>query len=602
MTPTVPSKDKTQPNNNSVGGKKRQSRTVGQQLRPAVLFLLVTAILLGAMGGRLAHLQLVQGERNQQLAEENRIRILPKPPVRGNLLDRNGKVIADSRLSYSAFLWPLAKAEPNWQRTVNRLSKILNISVEEISNRLEDVPVDSPELVRIARGLTPEQVTAIEEYNAQLSGVELQIEPVRDYPYGETAAHLLGYTGEITQEELNKRSDEYRLGDIIGRMGAEAAFEERLRGEWGGQQVEVNGAGRIIRILGEKEAKAGENVTLTLDIALQQAAEKALGERNGAIVALNPKTGGVLAMASRPTFDPNIFSETITQETWQKLQGKDNPFVNRALQGFPPASTFKVVTATAGMESGKYPPDTILDTYAYLNVSGVRFGEWNRAGFGRLGYAGALGWSSNTFFGQVGRGVGGETLIKWARRYGFGQETTLELPEEKAGLIADEAWKQERFDRSWSEGDTVNMSIGQGFTLATPLQVAVMFTVPANGGYRVNPHLLKTEGNPSQWQVPMNLQKSTVSTIRQGLRQVVSGGTGTVLNVSTLPPAGGKSGTAEAPPGKNHAWFGGYAPHDDPEIVVVAFAEHSGGGGGSVAGPMVRSVLQAYFNQEADAE
>ena len=602
MTPTVPSKDKTQPNNNYVGGKKRQSRTVGQQLRPAVLFLLVTAILLGAMGGRLAHLQLVQGERNQQLAEENRIRILPKPPVRGNLLDRKGKIIADSRLSYSAFLWPLAKAEPNWQRTVNRLSKILNISVEEISNRLEDVPVDSPELVRIARGLTPEQVTAIEEYNAQLSGVELQIEPVRDYPYGETAAHLLGYTGEITQEELNKRSDEYRLGDIIGRMGAEAAFEERLRGEWGGQQVEVNGAGRIIRILGEKEAKAGENVTLTLDIALQQAAEKALGERNGAIVALNPKTGGVLAMASRPTFDPNIFSETITQETWQKLQGKDNPFVNRALQGFPPASTFKVVTATAGMESGKYPPDTILDTYAYLNVSGVRFGEWNRAGFGRLGYVGALGWSSNTFFGQVGRGVGGETLIKWARRYGFGQETTLELPEETAGLIADEAWKQERFDRSWSEGDTVNMSIGQGFTLATPLQVAVMFTVPANGGYRVNPHLLKTEGDPSQWQVPMNLQKSTVSTIRQGLRQVVSGGTGTVLNVSTLPPAGGKSGTAEAPPGENHAWFGGYAPHDDPEIVVVAFAEHSGGGGGSVAGPMVRSVLEAYFNQEADAE
>lgn len=597
MTTTVPSKEDTN-RKNGYGGKKKQSRTVGQQLRPAVLFLLVTVILLGGMGTRLGYLQLVQGEQNRELAEENRIRILPKPPVRGNMLDRNGNIIADSRLSYSAFLWPLAKAEPNWETTVNRLSEILNISIEEISSRLDDVPVDSPQLVRIARGLTPEQVTAIEEYNYELSGVELEIEPVRDYPYGETAAHILGYTGEITQEELDKRSDEYRLGDIIGRMGAEAAFEQRLRGEWGGQQVEVNGAGRIIRILGEKEAKAGGNVTLTLDIELQKAAEEALGERPGAIVALDPNDGGVLAMASRPTFDPNIFSGNITSEAWKKLQGKDNPFVNRALRVFPPASTFKIVTATAGMESGKYPPDTVLNTYAYLNVSGVRFGEWNRAGFGRLGYVGALAWSSNTFFGQVGQGIGGETLIDWARRFGFGQKTTLELPEETAGLIADEEWKQERFNTSWSDGDTVNMSIGQGFTLATPLQVAVMFAVPANGGDRVNPHLLQSEGDGGQWKVPMDLQDSTISTLRQGLRQVVTNGTGTVLNGSTLPSAAGKSGTAEAPPGENHAWFGGYAPNDNPEIVVVAFAEHSGGGGGSVAGPMVKEVLEAYFNQE----
>lgn len=596
MTTTVPSQDKTK-RKNGYGGNKRQSRTVGQQLRPAVLFLLVTVILLGGMGARLGYLQLVQGEQNRELAEENRIRILPKPPVRGNMLDRNGNIIADSRLSYSAFLWPLAQAEPNWEATVNRLSEILNMSVEEITSRVEDVAVDSPELVRIARGLTPEQVTAIEEYNSELSGVELEIEPVRDYPYGETAAHILGYTGEITQEELDQRGDEYRLGDVIGRMGAEAAFEQRLRGEWGGQQVEVNGAGRIIRILGEKDAKSGGNVTLTLDIELQKAAEEALGERVGAIVALDPNTGGVLAMASRPTFDPNIFSGKITSEAWQKLQGKNNPFVNRALRGFPPASTFKIVTASAGMESGKYPPDTVLDTYAYLNVSGVRFGEWNRAGFGRLGYVGALAWSSNTFFGQVGRGVGGETLIEWARRYGFGEETTLELPGEAGGLIADDEWKRERFNRGWSEGDTVNMSIGQGFTLATPLQVAVMFAVPANGGYRVNPHLLQSEGDGGQWKVPMNLQDSTISTLRQGLQRVVTNGTGTVLNVSTLPPAGGKSGTAEAPPGKNHAWFGGYAPNDNPEIVVVAFAEHSGGGGGSVAGPMVREVLEAYFNK-----
>ena len=580
-----------------IGSCKRKSRTVGRQLRPAVLLLAMTALLLGALGSRLSYLQLVEGQRNRQLAENNRIRILPKPPIRGNILDRNGKILADSRLSYSVFIWPLAKAEPNWENTVQRLAEILEMPAAEITRRVEEVPVNSPSLVRIARGLTPEQVTAIEEYNYQLTGVELDIEPVRDYPNGQVAAHLLGYTGEITGEELAEdKSDEYRLGDIIGRMGAEAAFEKQLRGEWGGQQVEVNGAGRIIQILGEKSAKSGGNVTLTLDLELQQSAEAALGDQIGAIVALDPDTGGLLAMASRPTFDPNIFSSRITPETWQKLQAKDNPFVNRALRGFPPASTFKIVTATAGMESGQYPPNTVLNTYAYLNVAGVRFGEWNRAGFGPMGYVQALAWSSNTFFGQIGRGVGGEVLIDWSRRYGFGTETTLELPAETSGLIADEAWKQKRFNWGWSAGDTVNMSIGQGFTVATPLQVAVMFAVPANGGYRVNPHLLKTEGDSTQRKVSMNLKSSTVRTLQEGLRAVVAGGTGTAVRVPSLPPTAGKSGTAEAPPGKAHAWFGAYAPYDDPEIVVVAFAEHSGGGGGSVAAPMVREVLETYFN------
>jgi len=585
--------------NLSTRPRQRKSRTVGRQFRPAVLLLVITALLLGGIGSRLAYLQLVQGERNRQLAENNRIRLLPKPPVRGNILDRNGKILADSRLSYSVFIWPLAKAGPNWDDTVKRLAEILELSAAAINRRVEAVPENSPSLVRIARGLTPEQVTAIEEYSYELTGVELDIEPVRDYPNGEVAAHILGYTGEITAEELAQdETGEYRLGDTIGRMGAEAAFEKQLRGEWGGQQVEVNGAGRILRILGEKTAKSGENVTLTLDLDLQKTAEAALGDRIGAIVALDPNTGGVLAMASRPTFNPNIFSSRITPETWQKLQAKDNPFVNRALRGFPPASTFKIVTATAGMESGKYPPNTVLNTYAYLNVAGVRFGEWNRAGFGPMGYVQALAWSSNTFFGQIGRGVGGEVLIDWARRYGFGTETTLELPAETSGLIADAAWKQERFDWGWSAGDTVNMSIGQGFTLATPLQVAVMFAVPANGGYRVNPHLLKTEGNNEQWRVSMNLKSSTVNTLRQGLRAVVAGGTGTAVRVPSLPPAAGKSGTAEAPPGKAHAWFGAYAPYDNPEIVVVAFAEHSGGGGGSVAAPMVRQVLETYFDRD----
>lgn len=307
-------------------------------------------------------------------------------------------------------------------------------------------------------------------------------------------------------------------------------------------------------------------------------------------------------MVSRPTFDPNIFSSRITPDMWKQLQGKGNPFVNRAMRGFPPASTFKVVTQTAGMESGKFGPGTVLPTFAALNVGGTAFGEWNRAGFGPLGYQQAMAWSSNTFHGQIGKGVGGPTLIKWARNYGFGQPTGIELSEEAAGLIADDTWKRERFNWEWTVGDTVNMSIGQGFTQATPLQVAVMFAVPANGGYRVKPHLRKENEALSDWRVSMEMKPSTIETLRKGLRAVVAGGTGQVLNVPHLPPIAGKSGTAEAPPGKPHAWFGAFAPFDKPEIVVVAFAEHSGGGGGSVAAPMVKQVLEAYFDAKSPDE
>jgi penicillin-binding protein 2 len=303
-------------------------------------------------------------------------------------------------------------------------------------------------------------------------------------------------------------------------------------------------------------------------------------------------------MVSYPRYDPNVFSGQITAETWRQLQGKGNPFVNRAMRGFPPASTFKVVTATAGMESGKYPPNTVLGTFAYLNVGGTLFGEWNRAGFGPMGYVRAMAWSSNTFHGQIGRGVGGPTLIKYARLYGFGEKTGIELSkEETPGLIADDAWKRQMYDWEWTDGDTVNMSIGQGFTQATPLQLAVMFAVPANGGYKVTPHLLKDSGGDvDKWRTDLHFKPTTVKTLRAGLREVVSSGTGRALNVPHLPPAAGKSGTAEAPPGKSHAWFGAFAPFDKPEIVVVAFAEHSGGGGGSVAAPMVRQVMEAYFH------
>ena len=577
--------------------KKDSDRTVGKHFQAVVAMLLVSGILFGAVGTRLAQLPLVEGPRNRQRAETNRIRLVPKRPARGALLDRNGKILASSRLSHAVSIWPIALPRSEWPLVVDRLSSILNVEPDSIRQRLEQAGYESIEAITIARGISPAPATAIAEFGDELPGVRLEAEAVRNYPNGDLAAHALGYTGEITQAELDDPTYEtYRMGDIIGQMGAEAAFESQLQGEWGGQQVEVDSSGRVISVLGNKPAISGNDVQLTIDLELQKLAEQALGNTRGAIVALDPQSGGVLAMASRPTFDPNIFTTNITDAQWAQLQGAEHPFLNRSLQGFAPASTFKIVTTAAGIESGEYSPSAVLPTFPFLRIGGIQFWAWNNAGFGPLGWRGAMAMSSDTFFYQVGRKVGGETLIDWTRRFGFGTKTGIELAsEESPGLVPDDAWKQENMGYGWYVGDTINMSIGQGFLQTTPLQVAVMFAVPANGGCKVTPHLLKDSRTEDDWRESVGLQPVTVEVLQEGLRQVISSGTARSLNLPNLPPIAGKTGTAEAPPFENHAWFGAYAPAQNPEVLIVAFAEHSGGGGGSVAAPMVKQMLEGYY-------
>lgn len=576
-----------------------KGRTVGKRYQAVVLMVLATTVLIGAFATRLAHLQLIDGDRNRQLAENNRIRLVPKRPARGALLDRNGKILAGSRLSHSVSIWPIALPKSEWPKVLKRLAIILNVPEEELRNRLEQVGYESIESITIARGISPAQATALAEYGDELKGVYLEAEAVRNYPNGDLAAHVLGYTGELTDEQLEARqSDGYRLGDVVGQMGAEAAFESQLRGTWGGQQVEVDSAGRVIRILGSKPAKSGNDVQLTLDLELQRAAEAALGNRIGAVVAIDPNNGSILALASRPAFDPNIFSTRITEEQWAQLQGETHPFLNRALQGFPPASTFKIVTTAAALESGAYSPDVVLPTYPYIAVGGIQFWDWNRAGFGPLGFTGAMAMSSDTFFYQVAMRMKERPLIEMTRRFGFGSLTGIEIvDEESPGLVPDDAWKRENIGYEWMLGDSINMSIGQGYLQATPLQVAVMFAVAANGGYRVKPHLLKDNEDLKNWRESLGLKPSTVDVLQRGLRQVITRGTAKALNDPNLPPLAGKTGTAEAPPYESHTWFGAYAPADKPEIVVVTFGEHSGGGGGSVAAPMAKQVLAAYFKR-----
>lgn len=597
--------------NNTSFSDKKGGRTVGRQYQSVVIMLLLSLVMVGGIGSRLAYLQLVQGERNRELAENNRILLVPRRPARGTIFDRNGEILVGSRLSHSVSIWPITLPENPEVRSqvIAKLARILDIPASEINERLAIDSYNLTKSVPIARGISSAQTTALAEYSNELPGVRVEAEAVRNYPRGDLAAHALGYTGELNDTELEDlKEKQYRLGDVIGKMGLEMALEDTLRGQWGGQQVEVDSSGQVLRVIGEKPSVSGNDVTLTLDLKLQQAAEKALGNHIGAIVAIDPRDGAVRAMVSRPTFDPNIFSARITEAQWQQIQSRGYPLVNRAIQAYPPASTFKIVTTTAGIESGKFSPDTVLSTYPFLTIGGIQFWDWNNAGFGPLGFRGAMAMSSDTFFYQVGRAVGEKTLEKWMRSYGLGTKTGIELGEEEdEGLVPNPAWKERELDEPWYLGDTINASIGQGNVLATPLQIAVMFAVVANGGYKVTPHFISdtigdkatnsavnvADDNP--WKKSLGLAPSTLQVLKDGLREVVTNGTGRAVSDPQLPPIAGKSGTAEAPPFESHTWFGAYGPADKPEIVVVAFGEHSGGGGGSFTGPMVKQVLDEYF-------
>ncbi|MCA1904610.1 MAG: penicillin-binding protein 2 [Cyanobacteria bacterium KgW148] len=571
-----------------------QRRTVGRGHQPYVLGALMVILLLGVIGGRLFQLQILSGSYNRQLAENNRIRLIPRPPERGRIYDRHSRLLVTNRLAYAIYLWPIARSEREWQPIIDRLAELTKIPAPEIRKKILQEGYYSPNLVKIASNISPKLITYLAEHNEDFPGVQVEPEAVRYYPYGDVAAHILGYTGEITEEELSPRKEKgYRLGDTIGKMGAEFAFEPNLRGSWGGQQVEVDGMGHVLKVIGQKPPVPGGSIQLTIDLDLQKAAESALGNDRGGVVVLNPHNGEILALVSRPSFDPNVFSTPISQTTWARLNSEDKPFVNRVLQGYPPASTFKIVTTIAGLESGKFRADSVLPTYPYLDLGGLLFWEHNQAGFGTIGFVEALAYSSNTFFAQVGRAVGVNEIEKWARKLGLGKHSGIELDREEAeGLFPNPQWKQELFNQPWYVGDTINLSIGQGDLQTTLLQVAIMTAAVANGGYRVRPHLLLDKNSLVNAKTPIGMKESTLQVVHQGLAAVSEFGTGAGL--ATTIPFAGKSGTAEDPPRPSHAWFTAYAPRQNPQIVVVAFVENAGKGGSAVAGPIVAEVINAY--------
>ena len=586
---------------------RASQRHAGLRQQPLLLLALVL-LFSAAMTARLAWLQLIQGARYRELADENRIRLVPRSPIRGRLLDRKGRVLASSKLTYSLYLEPRLVADASWPQLRDRLARLLNLKPEQLDQRRE-LGVDRDGYrITLAHGLTSEQVLRFREQVGELKGAQVDVDILRFYPNGSLAAHALGYTQPITEGEYQTLAEQgYKIRDRIGRIGVEAAYESHLRGKWGGQMLEVNAMGEVQRNLGDRPSVAGMDLTLTLDLEMQRAAEQALSDKpGGAIVAMDPRTGAIRAMASRPSFDPNFFSKLVTtqKEYDQLFSSSRKPLLSRAMNAYDPGSTWKPVTAMAGMESGKFAPATKLHTRACITYGGHCFPDHNGAGFGHIGYEDALRFSSNTFFYQVGVGAGSLALYDAATKLGFDARTGIEIGyEESKGLVGHEIWAAK--GRGWAEPgttpwipeDMASASIGQSVVQITPLQLARAYSVFANGGYLVTPHLadLDIDWTSAKRRTRVEMKESTLATIRRGLRKVVEDGTGAALNLPDFPTVAGKTGTAEdSTGGPDHAWFACYAPVPAADIVVVAFAQNTPGGGSVHALPMAKQVLEAW--------
>jgi penicillin-binding protein 2 len=571
----------------------------GSRSLQAMIFLVLVTALVTLPTFRLAELQLVQGAYNRQRAENNRIRPVSVPATRGQILDRSGQIFAANRVSRSVYVWPKERSAQEWQEIAATLGPIVKLPPAEIIKKIEGAGYRSALPVRISKDIDVGTFVALGEQANTLRGVEIRAESSRDNPHQQLAAHLLGYVGEASLDQL-KANPAYPMGMIVGQMGVEKLMNSTLEGVWGNRLIEVNAKGEEIQDLGVKDPIPGKPVQLTLDLDMQKTAEKALGDRLGAVVAIDVKTGALLTMASWPTFDPNIFTRKVSQEEWARLQGPDKPFLNRAVQGYPVGSTFKIVTSVAGMESGKFSPDSTLGTSSSISIGGITFNE-HGGGYGVIGFRDALAYSSNTFFYQVGMAAGPEEMAKWAKKMGIGGTINLELlglDSANHGQVPIPAEKQKMYGEDWYVGDTVTMAIGQGLVLCTPLELAVMVSTIANDGWRVQPHVLASQTNtPVTKKIPTGIKPATLNVIKQGLMDVVKKGTGRGMNDGTIPLSAGKTGTVEMPGHPDNSMYVGFAPADKPEVAIAVIVE--GGGFGAVsAAPIALDVFRTYFQKQ----
>ncbi len=562
---------------------------------------------------RLFILQFINHESYKKMSDQNRIRIIAKEPIRGKILDKNGEVLVQSKLNYSLIIKPQFVSENIWQQYKYSIASLLNLHIDKLDFKYKVGVKNKKYSINLVNNLTIDQIIKFKENEDKFLGIEILRKVKRDYPHKTLAAHALGYTSAITNKEFKILSKKgYRINDLIGRTGVEAAYEKYLRGEWGGEMIEVNANDIVQKSLGVKPSKKGRDIRLTLDLSLQKIAEEVLQDKKGgAVIVMDPRDGAIRAIASKPTFDLNFFTKDFKLEKdYNNLFYSDQkPLFNRALNAYDPGSVWKIVTALAGMESGKFPPNTKLQTFPCIVYGSQCFREHNDEGFGSIGYEDALKVSSNTFFYQIGDGVGVDEINRIAKILGFTELSGIEIgDQEDRGLIASSEWAKN--GRGWGKPgktpwlpeDIASMSIGQFVVQTTPMQIARAYAVIANGGYIITPHLSKLGKKNISYKKPVkvDIDPKHLQVIRNGLSRVVQSGTGVSINYGSnnFPPISGKTGTAEdALGGPDHAWFVCFAPSENSEILIVAFAENTPGGGSVHALPMAKKILEEWYKK-----
>lgn len=578
---------------------------------------LILLVLFGLLFLRLWFLQLIKGEYLQKRSEYNRIRTQDLPPWRGMILDREGNILVDNRPSFN--LMATLEDIPEPEILGRRLGSLLDLDAQSLTSQIDRARQAGLHQVRLKTHLSWREMALVETYKAELPGVFILVASKREYGHGDLASHLLGYLGEMTEAQLKSgRYASYKMGDYLGRRGIEAAWEDYLRGERGFRRIEVDAFGRELGNVQQKLSTPGANIYLTIDTRLQQEAELCLKDKVGAIVALNPQNGKILALASSPTFSPEAFERGLSDAEWQDLlKNQNHPLMNRAIVGqYPPGSTFKIVMAVAGLEEGVVTPQTYIHCRGYLASGNHMFQCWKKGGHGSVNLHLALVHSCDVYFYEVGRRLGIERIAKWSRRFGLGTPTGLKLDKEKPGLVASVAWKRQRFGAAWQEGDTFSVAIGQGYNLATPLQMASMAATLANGGTVYQPQLVERVESPAGEilhrfqpvvQGRLDAAPANLTLVQKALAAVVRDGTGRRAWLPQVEVAG-KTGTSQVVSlekeksgqhirhFQNHALFVAYAPFDYPQVAVAVIVEH-GGQGGQVAAPLARRVLSAYFSE-----
>lgn len=570
---------------------------------------------------RLIYLQIISGEELRQLSLNNSIRLQSIDPPRGRVYDRNGKILVNNRPSFDVSI--IVKDSKPLEQTIEKLSEYIQIPPEELMAAIKNAKGFSPyKPIFLEQDIGRNALAALEVHKYELPGIAVKVNLRRNYINNRYAAHLLGYLSEINPNEL--KSGNYpgsRSGDLIGKFGAEKTFENFLRGKRGGRQVKVNANGQVVRILKTVAAEPGYDVYLTIDQDVQKKAEELLEGIVGAVVAMDPNTGGLLAMASSPSFDQNDFVGGISRENWTHLISNPfRPMSNRAIQGeYPPGSTYKIITAMAGLEEGVIDTETTFFCPGHYRFGNRVYRCWKKEGHGKVEIIKAIAQSCDVYFYQVGQMLGVDRLAWYAKAAGLGSPTGIQLDHESSGLIPTAAWKKNRIGEPWQKGETLSVAIGQGFNTASPIQLAVMTSAVANGGRRYKPMILEAvkniDGKLLFKQTPvvvgrLPVSDGTLKLVREGLLQVVNGeqGTGRRIRLNDF-HISGKTGTSQVVSRNDddempedqvpahlraHAWFVAYAPSEAARIVVSVIVEHGEHGSGAAA-PIAKELIKTYL-------